>query len=398
VVRGGYGMYSVTTYGVATGMLSGGPFSGSESFTNKFVNGSPLFSFPQPFLANGTVASQSVNGINPHLRDAYIQQWNLTVEHRVADYDFGGSYVGAKTTNLPYLRDLNQPAASTTPFSNSELPYPNYYSVTWGDNGATENYNAMQLFAKRPYGKDLIVNTGFTWAKDLTDAQGDGNNFGGSVIQNSYDLKAEYGNSKVYPGKDFFAQVLYTLPIGHGQALLSNLSNAANELLGGWRTAWTVDAHSGFYFTPTISGYDTSHTNTLTERPDVVPGVNPYSKHKTISNWLNPAAFKIPGCPDNTPLCSNPADVSAFGNAHNNSLVGPGMTDVDLSLLKTFHVWENLNAKVNVTATDLFNHPNMGMPAATLTSPGTYGVITSTGGDLYGQASRFLDFGMRFEF
>jgi hypothetical protein len=398
VVRGGYGIYSVTTYGAATGMLSGGPFSGSESFTNKFVNGSPLFSFPQPFLANGTIASQSVDGINPHLKDAYIQQWNLTVEHRVADYDFGASYVGAKTTSLAYLRNLNQPVASTTPFSSSELPYANYYSITFADNGATENYNAMQLFAKRPYGKNLIANTGFTWAKDLTDAQGDSGSFGGNVIQNSYDLRAEYGNSKVYPGKDFFAQVLYTLPVGNGQALLNSIGRTANEFLGGWRTAWTVDAHSGYYFTPTLSGYDTSNTNTLTERPDAVVGVSPYPKHKTIGNWLNPAAFKIPGCPDATPLCSNPADVGAFGNAGVNTLVGPGMKDVDLSLLKTFPVWESMNVKFNATATDLFNHANMGLPATTITSPRTYGVITSTGGDLYGQASRFLEFGLRLEF
>ena len=342
VVRGGYGVYSVTQYGGAAEKLSGGPFSGSESFTNKFTNGSPLFSFPQPFLATGTIASQSVGGINPHLRDAYIQQWNLTLERRVADYDFGGSYVGAKTTSLVYLRNLNQPVPSTTPFSNSELPYQNFHSVVWADNGATENYNAMQLFAKRPYGKNLIVNTGFTWAKDLTDAQGDSNSFGGSEIQNSYDLRAEYGNSEVYPGKDFFAQVLYTLPVGHGQALLSNIGTIADEVLGGWRTAWTVDAHSGYYFTPSISGYDTSNTNTLTERPDVVPGVSPYPQHKTINNWLNPAAFKIPGCPDTTPVCANPTDVGRFGDAGVDTLVGPRTADVDLSVFKTFRVRENV--------------------------------------------------------
>jgi Carboxypeptidase regulatory-like domain len=398
VVRGGYGIYSVPMYGAAAQLLSGGPFSGSESFTNKFVNGSPLFSFPQPFLASGSIASQSVNGINPHLKDAYVQQWNLTVERRVADFDFGASYVGAKTTNLAYLRNLNQPVPSTTPFSTSALPYPNYFSITWADSGATENYNALQLFAKRPYGKNLILNSGFTWAKDLTDAQGDSGVFGGSEIQNAYNLSAEYGNSKVYPGKDFFAQVLYTLPIGQGQALFGNLGRIADLFVGGWKTAWTVDVHSGFYFTPSLSGYDTSNTNTLTERPDVVPGVSPYAQNKSISHWLNPAAFKIPGCPDTAPVCSNPADVGRFGDAGVNTLVGPGMTDVDLSVFKTFRVWENVNAKFNATATDLFNHPNFGLPAATITSPGTYGVITSTGGDLYGQASRFLDFGFRMEF
>lgn len=398
VVRGGYGIYSVTTYGAAAQLLNGGPFSGSESFTNKFTNGSPLFSFPQPFLATGTIASQSVSGINPNLRVPYLQQWNLTVERQVADFDLGASYVGGKSTNLVYLSNLNQPEPSTTPFSTSKLPYRNYFSITYADNGATENYNALQLFAKRPYGKNLVVNTGFTWAKDLTDAQGDGNTFAGTDIQNTHDLSADYGNSKVYPRKDFFGQVLYTLPVGRGQALFGNIGRTADLFVGGWKTAWTVDVRSGFYFTPTLSGYDTSNTNTLTERPDVVPGVSPYAQNKSASQWLNPAAFKIPGCPDTTPLCTNPTDVGRFGDAGVNTLVGPGMTDVDLSVFKTFRIWENLDAKLNATATDLFNHPNFGLPGAAITSPGTYGAITATGGDLYGQASRFVDFGARIEF
>jgi hypothetical protein len=397
VVRGGYGIYSLTTYGSATGLLSGGPFSGSQSFTNKIVNGAPLFSFPQPFLATGTIASQSVNGINPHLKIGYMQQWNLTVEREMAGFDVGASYVGAKTTGIAYLRNLNQPVPSTTPFTNAALPYPNYHSITWADSGGTENYNALQLFAKRPYGKNLVVNAGFTWAKDLTNVQ-DSNGFGGSQIQNAYNPGADYGNSKVYPGKDFFAQVLYTLPIGRGQTFLGNIGRVADLFVGGWRTAWSIDAHSGFYFTPTLSGYDTSNTNTLTERPDVVAGVSPYAQHKSVNTWLNPAAFKIPGCPDTTPVCANPANVGRFGNASVNSLVGPRMTDVDLSVFKTFRIREGVNAKLNATATDVFNHANFGLPGAAITSPGTYGAITSTGGDLYGQASRFLDFGFRLEF
>ena len=65
VIRGGYGIYGLNTYGGAPGFLSGGPFSGSEAFTNKIVNGSPLFSFPQPFLPSGTIASQSCQWHQP---------------------------------------------------------------------------------------------------------------------------------------------------------------------------------------------------------------------------------------------------------------------------------------------------------------------------------------------
>lgn len=397
VIRGGYAVYGLTTYGSAAGFMSGGPFSGSESFTNKFVNGSPLFSFPHPFLDAGTVASQSVNGINAHLGIGYFQQWSLTLEQQVAGFDLGGSYVGGNTTNLPYIRDLNQPRPSSQSFSSSSRPYPNYFSIAYADNGGVDNYNSLQLFAKRPYGKNLVVNAGFTLAKDLTNVQ-DNSGFGGSQIQDAYNLNSDYGNSGAYVGKNFFAQVVYTLPLGKGQKYLANSGKATDMLMGGWRMAWIVDKHSGFYFTPTLSGYDPSNTNSFTGRPDVIPGANPYAAHKTITRWLNPSAFKVPGCPDTTPLCSTPANVGRFGNASVNSLVGPGLTDVDLSLYKDVHFEERFVVKLNATATNVFNHPNFGVPAANIKSTGTYGVITGTAGDLYGQQSRYLNLGMRVQF
>ena len=114
------------------------------------------------------------------------------------------------------------------------------------------NYNALQLFVKRPYGKHLIVNSGFTWAKDLTDVQDAriGGQFAGNPIQNAYDLSAEYGNNGTYPRRDFFAQVIYTLPVGKGQPFLGNSGKIEDILLGGWRIAWVIEKRSGLFFHP----------------------------------------------------------------------------------------------------------------------------------------------------
>ena len=65
VVRGGYGMYGNLIHGaIPVQQLPGGPFSGSVTYTNRFVNGTPLFSFPSPFLSAGTTSVQNVNGLN----------------------------------------------------------------------------------------------------------------------------------------------------------------------------------------------------------------------------------------------------------------------------------------------------------------------------------------------
>jgi hypothetical protein len=398
VIRGAYGIYGEGIFGSATGALTGGPFSGGESFTNQIVSGVPLFSFPEPFLPVGQLPSQYVSGINPHLGVPYLQQWNLTVEREVAGFALSASYIGTHAVNIAYYYNLDQPVPSTTPFSYSELRYPAYVGVSWADNGATDKYNGLQLSAKRRYGKNLFLNTGFTWAKDLTDFQ-DATCFEcQNEIQNAYNRAADYGNSSTYPGKAFFAQVVATLPVGKGERFLSSASKTVDMALGGWRMAWNVDAHSGHYVTPSFDGFDPSNTNNYGGRPDAIAGVSPVPAHQTINNWLNPAAFKVPGCPDSDPLCSNPADIGRFGNAGVNTLEGPGLTDFDLSLMKDFHMTERFTLQFRATATNVFNHPNFGIPGSDISSPGTYGVVTSTAFDLHGQQSRFIDFMLRLQF
>jgi hypothetical protein len=385
VIRDAYGIYGMAMYRSATGYLTGGPFSGSQSYTNEIVNGAPLFSFPKPFLTSGATPAQSVDGINPHLGVGYMQQWNLTLEREVGGFALSASYVGTHTVNIPYFYyNIDQPVPSTSPFSPSELPFPAYIYVLWSDNGATDKYNGLQLSARRTYGKNLFVNSGFTSARDLTDQQ-DASCYGcANPIQNAYNRAADYGNNGTYPAKTFFAQVVYSLPMGKGQRFLGGANKGLDALAGGWRMAWQVDAHSGFFFTPSFDGFDPSNTNNPGGRPDVVAGVRPYAANKTIDNWLNAAAFKIPGCPDSTPLCTNPANVGRFGNAGVNTLEGPDLTDFDLSQMKDFRLTERFTLQFRATATNVFNHPNFGVPSADISAPGSYGRITSTAFDLRG--------------
>ena len=102
-------------------------------------------------------------------------------QRQVGGFVLGASY-GTHTVNIPYERNIDQPVASTTPFSISALPYPNYASVDWADNGATERYNALQLYVRRTSERICFSNAGLTWAKDLTDAQ-DQSSFSG--LENS---------------------------------------------------------------------------------------------------------------------------------------------------------------------------------------------------------------------
>ena len=135
--------------------------------------------------------------------------------------------------------------------------------------------------------------------------------------------------------------------------------------------------------------------------------MDPYSSNTNAINTNNaplrpdrigPNSFAIPGCPASDPICSNPANVGRFGNSGVNILEGPKLVDFDLSLMKDFRLNERFTLQFRGTATNVFNHPNFGLPGNDISSPGTYDVITSTTSEVYGQQSRFIDFMLRLRF
>ena len=95
-----------------------------------------------------------------------------------------------------------------------------------------------------------------------------------------------------------------------------------------------------------------------TQRPDVVPGVDPYLKDGV--RWLNPAAFTTP-------------QPGTFGNLPRNALRGPGFWQADLMLSKDLSLNRSQSFQVRLEVFNLANRLNYENPASTL-SNGTPGV------------------------
>lgn len=401
VIRAAYGIYGVPVYGglARSVSINGGPFSGTSYFNNAIKNGSPLFSFPQPFLPAGTTATQSAFGISPNFVTPYTQQWNLTFERQFGETALRLSYVGAHGTKLVGLSNLNQPQPSTTKFTPSEQPFPLFSGISWYDNSGGDNYNALEVAFAKNYGKNLTFNAGWTWAKDLTNSQDNGA-FAGQKYQNRFDPAADYGNSLLTPTNRVFGYAVYQLPFGRGQRFLNTNSRVTQGVLGGWQMAWNVLLQSGQFFTPSYSAFDSSNTNTIGGRPDRVPGVStkPVGK-QSINNWFNPAAFKVPGCPDTDTVCAHPADVGRFGNTSVGSLRGPAIYNADLALSKYFNLYERARLQFQSTMVDVFNHPDFALPASNISAAGSVGRITSQIAPSLGTAvGRQITFALRLEF
>ncbi|HUQ90933.1 MAG TPA: hypothetical protein VM120_04565, partial [Bryobacteraceae bacterium] len=397
VIRAGYGIYGNLVYGSLARALGGGPFSGSTTYTNAITNGVPLFSFPSPFLPTGATATQNAFGVNPELSTPYTQQWNLTVERQVAGAALRVSYVGSHSVNLIYTRNLNQPPPSTIPFSNNRRYYPIFNNISYYENGGNQRYNGFQATIAKNYGNSLTFNTGYTWAKDLTDTQE--GTFTGQTIQDQFDRRSEKANNLLTATHRVYGYAIYQLPVGKGRRYL-NGSRAGNLVLGGWQIAVNGMMQSGQFFTPTFAGFDPSNTNSIGGRPDVVAGVstNPAGE-RSISNWFNAAAFKIPGCPDGTPICARPDNIGRFGNAGIGILRGHPISNFDLALSKYFPLRENLRLQFRLNMANALNHPNFALPASNISVPATVGRITSSVPATFGTvAPREIDLQLRIEF
>jgi hypothetical protein len=397
VIRAGFGVYGNLVYGSLARGLGGGPFSGSTTYTNVLTNGVPLFSFPSPFLPTGTSATQNAFGVNPNLSTPYTEQWNFTVERQVGNAALRLSYLGTHSAELIYARNLNEPPPSTILFSNARRFYPIFNTITYYENGGNQRYQGLQATFAKNFGSQLTFNAGYTFAKDLTDTQE--GTFSGPIIQNQFDRRSEYGNNLLTPTHRVFGYAIWHIPVGKGHRILDH-GGVVEAVLGGWQMAWNVMAQSGQFFTPSFTGFDTSNTNTIGGRPDAVAGVSttPVGA-QSINNWFNPAAFRIPGCPDNNPVCPKPDNVGRFGNVGIGTVRGPRIANADFALSKYFPIHERVRAQFRVNMANVFNHPNFALPASNISSPATVARITATTPPTFGTVGpREIDFQLRLEF
>ena len=134
-------------------------------------------------------------------------------------------------------------------------------------------------------------------------------------------------------------------------------------LKGNWRVGTIVNARSGVPINVVISRPDNATVNGVTtaniiggnsrgtQRPDLIPGVDPYLTSGV--RWLNPAAFATP-------------QPGTFGNLPRNFLRGPGFWQADLMVSKDLRFMGTQSLQLRAEIFNLLNHLNYENPAATL--------------------------------
>jgi len=370
VLRGGIGAYYGHFSGVVPAAVSGGPFSLSTTANNSFVNGQPVFTFDRPFAAAGVPGALNLNGIAPDLRNQISTQYSLTIERELtASTGVRINYIGSKGSQLPYQRNINQPLASSIPFTAARRPYPRYNNIVYAESGANSLYSGLQVQLNRRFEKGLLIASAWTWAKALSEVDDTGSAELNTQIEDAYDRRRDRSDIYSVPRHQWMNQVLYEVPFGK------------NKMWGGWQISALLNLSTGNFLNPQFSGFDPSNTNNVGGRPDAVSEVK---YPGTLAAWFDRTAFAVP--PN-----------GRFGNAARNSVVGPGYAVFNAGMQKGFSFERYGRITLGANFQNVLNHVNYGQPNMTANIPNG-GVITSTHVFPAAGASRLGQLVLRYSF
>lgn len=385
-IRGGFGMYTypwnVDTYGGGLGNA----FTSSGSQTDSTNNVQPVVILSSDGNTNYQGArGTSINSLYrlaPTTPEAYngqavgfnqytspiplLKSWNLTVQRSITSsmlFDVG--YVGSHGTHLPWLTDLNQvPEPLLAPNDAAFRPYSAYQSITGVATDSISNYHALQMGVTRRMTSGLMFNFNYTWSHMLStqDSSGWGSKQGNQPYQRAHNPDLNYGPSNFDIRHLFKGQVIYDLPFGTGRAYV-NQNAALDRAIGGWRLSGTIVAQTGNPFTPYMA---VNNSYSLSSNNQWYPNVigNPNFANPTIDSWFNASALAAPA-------------PGTFGNMGRNIFYGPGLTQINLSLQKSFSITERIKLDFSANSTNALNHPSFGLPDL-LIGPGHVGKITTT--------------------
>ena len=254
-------------------------------------------------------------------------QWNATIERQItSNLAARITYSGMNSYRMNVKEDYNAIPPSKQPYVPSpyvdpRAPYQNWIEINYSANAGFANYQGLTLEATQRVSHGLYFQANYTWAHNISDAQGDAPN--GFTSENllftpsydQFDLRAARGNVAGMPRQRFLLTGTYQLPFGPGRSWKSG-SGIVNQALGGWNINTVTLIQTGSFLTPTISPtLDQSNTDIvgrggITARPDAT-GLAPNTQ--SGDTLWNVNAF-----------APTPAGAGRIGDAGVGILPGPG--------------------------------------------------------------------------
>lgn len=373
VFRGGYGVFyqHSVRIGSESILALNPPFVNSYSLSELNNSATTEFQlrngFPLTQITSGPLdlAKLQIRGQDPNERSSYVEQVSFGPELQLnGNTALDVSYVGNFARKMNRLRNANQGQLTsggvTFPYANLNDAAGNHAFLELATNDGNSNYNALLVSLKRRFSKGAAYGVSYTWSHNI--ANFIDNLTGGAFPQNAYNYAAERGDSMFDVRQRFVAYATYELPVGKNKKYM-NQGGVAEAVLGGWQVNSILTKQTGT--TIQVNAPDSSGTGSMNSRPDCIGDARAGASNDPRTGlWLNPAAFAFPAA-------------GTFGNCGPGKYHGPGFTNVDLSLFKSFQVRETMKFEFRAEAFNAFNHADFGNPNSFF-GGGGFGVITST--------------------
>ena len=354
---------------ITSGPLLQYPLNTAAIFANYDINSPTLGYQPRAYAPGYRVPER-------------VLSYSFSVQQELPDsMTFTLGYVGSQGRNL-FLRSITNLITGlnvnpTTGAASAIRQFGGRFAeIDYKTSGGNDHYDALQATFTRRYSKGLTLGAQYTWGHSIGNSAGSNE---ANTAGNPFNFGADYGNNNFDIRQSLNIDALYDVPFGRGRRFGNNLSKPLDLALGGWQLGGVVNARSGvpidvLITRPDIAYVDNRNGNVYTNplvqngqvmttavvntpgggssrnvrRPDVVPGVQPILYNAGLA-YVNPAAFTIPR-------------PGTFGNSARNSLAGPVLAQLDLTLSKRFAITERVNLEFRGEAYNIFNHANFANP------------------------------------
>ena len=332
-------------------------------------------------------------GIDLNQRTSYSIQWNASVQRQLAkNITLEAGYIATLGLKLEQNVQPNNAQPSTSTSIDPRRPYaaltyapgttfPSYLSVTGNTvpvgfinflpHSAQSNYHSGFVRVEKRFAQGLSFLGSYTYSKAITNAPQFRNAGGVSGAENSpaqdaYKLSAERGLASFDVRNRLTMVAVYDLPFGPTGRWLKQ--GWTSKLAGGFELSGILTTQSGFPFTINTRG-DSANvgagTGGIFIRPNLVAGASQYlpGDVQSTGRWFNTSAFLTPAA-------------GTFGALGRNTVIGPGLTNLDLALQKTILITEKLRFQLRGEFFNALNHPNYGIVGRIINDP-AFGTVQS---------------------
>ncbi len=358
-VRGGFGLFYDAM--MAAQWWSPGeshlPFTGRATYDRApFPNGL------QAVIARGGALETSptpltLTGI------PMTRQYSVSVQHELSsNMGIEVGYAGSQGRNNWLRGDVNQRVPTILPdgrkFFSTSTPRrnPNFGELRRHQTIGEADYDGLLVSLRKRLAAGFQFQTSYTWSKSIDVASGTAQpkTVGAQTsVMDAYDVQRDRSLSDFDTRHNFVTNWVWEVPFGRDRQWGADAGPIANALLAGWQVGGVLTLSSGSPVNVQV-GFNRSNSGStgtgMHERPDLVEGKSNNPVLGTPDMWFDVTAFKLP-------------TAGTFGNLGRNTVTGPDLRNVDLSISKTSGASTGVRLQLRLEIFNLLNRANFGPPS-----------------------------------